>query len=286
MILKKFLITLSLLYFTPYSYSQNYFFVEEIGKFESAKSFYFLTESKFVVSDVQTNEIILFENKVESKRIGGYGWGNETFDSPIKIFTDPLNIFVADFNNHRIQRYDKYLNFAGSMHNRNDADETRRFGFPLGVVQSSQGDLFILDSENKRILKFNSSGNFYNSFGGFDYGNFALNEPKDISIDNENRIYILDKNNIKVFDDFGTGVTIIDSVNGFKSINTSKEYLLLNSVNEIYYSLKASTPLNFQKLNLFPQPEAEISEVKILRDKLFVLTKKNIWVYERADEKQ
>lgn len=259
---------------------QEYQLVESFGKFDQASSFSFLTNDKIVVADVRTNELILFENKIEVKRIGGFGWGHESFDKPIRVFSDPLNIFVADYNNHRVQRYDKNLNYIGTLYTRDDNDESKRFGFPMGIVQSSQGDLFVLDSENKRVVKFNSVGDYAMNFGGFDYGMFGLDQPIDMAIDDDNNIYILDQNKIKIFDSFGTGIKILVIENEAVSISIFKDVLTVNTPNKIYeYQLNVGAPTS-KNISIASLTDDKISEVIVSGNYMFILTKKKIFIYE------
>lgn len=281
MIFKKLILSISMLCFPLSMFAQTFGLVSEIGNFSSARSFYFLSKDKFVVTDDLTNEVILFEDNIEKKRIGGYGWGNETFDKPINVFADPLNIWVTDYNNHRIQRYDKNLNYIGTLYTRDDNDESKRFGFPMGVVQSSQGDLFVLDSENRRVVKFNSIGDYAMNFGGFEYGRFGLDFPTDIAIDTDNNIYILDQNNIKIFNSFGTGIKIIKTVNEVVSISVSDGYLSANTpFNVFQYKLTVDNP-DIEGLSFDPYPQSRISDTKGNAYFIQILTQKKIIIYKK-----
>ena len=43
---------------------------------------------------------------------GAFGWQNEEFDRPIAVSSrNGLDVYVADYNNRRIVRYDKDLNY-------------------------------------------------------------------------------------------------------------------------------------------------------------------------------
>lgn len=266
---------------------QGYQLVESFGKFDHASSFTFLTNDKIVVADVRTNELILFENKIEAKRIGGFGWGNESFDKPVKLFSDPLNILAADYNNHRIQRYDKNLNYIGTLYTRDDNDEAKRFGFPMGIVQSSQGDIFVLDSENKRVVKFNSVGDYAINFGGFNYGRFGLDFPTDMAIDSDNNIYILDQNKIKIFDSFGTGINIIEIQNEVVSISIFKNALTLNTPHAIFQYKIVTNSISYDTGAPFSHyTNDRISKAVSYGNLIFILGQTKFFIYKKNPEIQ
>ena len=145
---------LSLLLFTVVSFPQNFELINSIGNFKNASSFYINPAGFIYVTDSNTNEVSAIDTLgTVLKIIGGYGWSPSSFDNPVDIFADALKVFVADKNNHRIQRFDKNLNFNFQIYTRDSDVEAERFGYPLSAVMSNQGDIFILDSENTRIVK-------------------------------------------------------------------------------------------------------------------------------------
>jgi tripartite motif-containing protein 71 len=72
---------------------------------------------------------------------------------------DSLNIYVADNDNHRIQKFDSSFNYVsqwGSL-----GTENSQFGnsiYQLAVYIS--GDILVADNDNKRIQKFSPDGTF------------------------------------------------------------------------------------------------------------------------------
>ena len=145
------------------------------------------------------------------------------------VFANPLSVYVSDKNNHRIQKFDKDLNFISLLYTRESDNPAERFGYPLSAVTSNQGDLFILDSENKRILKFDLFGHFVLNFGGFDSGNYALVNPEKMVVSPSNTLFVLDGKKIVVFDQYGNGVNELQTGSELKSINLVFNNLLLNT---------------------------------------------------------
>ena len=82
------------------------------------------------VADTGNNRILKFgPNGKFIKSAGGFGWENQQFDMPIDICaTSALDVFVADYNNQRIERYDKDLNYISSLYSDDSKPEYLQFG--------------------------------------------------------------------------------------------------------------------------------------------------------------
>lgn len=136
--------------------------------------------------------------------IGGPGWGSNQFDHPSAVWArNGIDVFVADYGNHRIQRFDRTLSFVASFSTRDADNPDIRFGYPTGVALSRLGDLFILDSENDRVVKVNRFSAVERTFGGFDAGRGRLQRARALSVGPDDNVYVLDENRIAVFDAFG-----------------------------------------------------------------------------------
>lgn len=265
------------------SQAQDYYFLNKIGEFEQASAFDINASGFIVVADKFKNEIIKIDtngNKIVS--IGGYGWDAASFDFPIDVFSNALSVYVCDYNNHRVQRFDKDLNFISQLHTRESENSEESFGYPVASVTSNIGDLFILDSENKRIIKFDMFGNFIQQFGGYDAGNFALNSPQKFTVTPENSLFVIDENRIVIFDQFGNGISIIPTELFFSSIKTIYSILALNSADSIYIIDFKVNSRELQKVNLlgYDLNENIISSL-VFNNKLYVLTQKSILVFTR-----
>lgn len=280
----KLYISLIVLIFNSISSPQSYQLDSKIGKFVNTSSFYINSAGFIYVSDITNNEITALDTMGNVlKKIGGFGWRQSSFDNPADVFADALKVFVADKNNHRIQRFDKNLNFNFQIFTRNSEIEQERFGYPLSAVMSNQGDVFILDSENTRIVKFDIFGNFIQNFGGFDYQNFALANPSQLAVSMQNNIYVIDGNQIIVYDQYGNGITRISGVDEFNSIRIIFEWLTVSSKKNVYaLNLRSQdTVLTEIALGDFDS-DSEIVSAIIFNNKLYLLTKKEILVFTKV----
>ncbi len=115
------------------------------------------------------------------------------------------NILVADTDNHRIQRFDSNGNFLGEWGKPGEGDG--EFLYPNGVTvtcvaqqtasllvcglrQAEQtvageqgiGDIFVADTGNHRIQRFDSEGNFLAKQGVLGSGDCEFNCPFDVAV--------------------------------------------------------------------------------------------------------
>lgn len=168
-------------------------------------------EGHLFVVDTGNNRIIKFQaNGDYIYAVGGFGWENEEFDRPLDLTVKTgLDIFIADYHNERICRYDINLNYISSF----QADETTanalQFGFPSSVDISRHGELFISDNENDRILKLNLNGEPNITFGDFNWGEGQLELPFKIEISQKDLVYVSDRgrDEIVIFDYYGNYIS-------------------------------------------------------------------------------
>jgi hypothetical protein len=264
-----------------FAFSQTFIFQDSIGKFKNASAFTITSGGILFVADAASDEIYKLDTLGNIlKDVGGYGWDEGAFDQPADVFATPLSVYVADKNNHRIQTFDKDLNFISLLYKRESDNPDERFGYPLSAVTSNQGDLFILDSENKRILKFDLFGNFILNFGGFDSGNYALNNPKEMVVSPSNDLFVIDGKKIVIFDQYGNGINELQTEFELKSINLIFNNLLLNTGDKILMSNLKTGTLKFSELDL--QDEKDVFPVVsclLFSGKLYILKPNEIRIY-------
>jgi len=274
---------LNFLLFAAVAFPQNFELINSIGNFKNASSFYISPAGIIYITDTNTDEVYSIDTLGNIlKEIGGYGWRESSFDNPVDVFADALKVFVADKNNHRIQRFDKNLNFNFQIYTRDSDVEAERFGYPLSAVMSNQGDIFILDSENIRIVKFDLFGNFIQNFGGYDYGNYALQKPRQLAVSAQNNIFVIDGKQIIIFDQYGNGVGKATGTEVFTSIRIIFNWLTVTTKENIYVANLNKSELTLRQI-LLNEIEDNLGLVSsfIFNNKLYLLTDKKIFIYNR-----
>ncbi|NIR49674.1 6-bladed beta-propeller [candidate division KSB1 bacterium] len=168
-------------------------------------------EGHVFVVDTGNSRLLKFDKQGNFvNAIGSFGWEREQFDRPTDITAKTgLDLFVADFNNERIERYDLKLNYLSTFRSEETVQNSLRFGFPSGVDISRHGELFICDNENDRILKLNTTGSPDLSFGDFNWGDGQLEHPVRVEVSRKDQVYVSDQglNQIFVFDYYGNYIS-------------------------------------------------------------------------------
>ncbi|HFE53837.1 MAG TPA: hypothetical protein ENK07_10350 [Bacteroidetes bacterium] len=158
------------------------------------------------VTDVARNRVLRVASDGDSTlEVGGYGWGREQFDRPADVCAaNGLDVYICDFNNNRLERYDKDLNFLASLPG-HELDPPWTFGYPVSVAQAEHGDVFLAERENRRVIRFDALGQPVDSFGDIESGEGQLSEPTRLEIDGANRVVVVDSvaHRVTVFDFFG-----------------------------------------------------------------------------------
>ncbi|MGH1363447.1 MAG: NHL repeat-containing protein [Calditrichia bacterium] len=142
--------------------------------------------------------------------VGGFGQSQEEFDNPRDVATTTLDVFIADYNNNRISRFDKNLNALSELR----SNQAPPFDFErvLSLAVSSQLDLFILEDGSKKIVKFDRFSSPSVTFGGIYETYGQLLDPRQLELDNKSRLFVTDpaQSAVIVFDYLGNYLKTIE----------------------------------------------------------------------------
>lgn len=167
------------------------------------------------VVDSGNNRIQLFDKRGRFLRtIGGFGFKTDQFDQPTDIWTGSLiNIYVADYNNRRVLRYDRSLNFISSLESNEAYDSDYQFEEVKSCALNSNNDLFVLDHSENKIIKFNRHGQPERSFGAYESGQGELQDPQQLHIFQNKFVLVSDAaaKAVFVFDFFGTFIRSVST---------------------------------------------------------------------------
>ena len=105
------------------------------------------------------------------------------------------NIYVVDYGNHRVQKLDAdsglWTTFAGLTGD--PGADPGQFSNPWGIaVNRESGWVYVVDSGNCRIQKFNSDGGFMTEWGAYGPGPDEFNAIYGIALDPDGNVYVTD----------------------------------------------------------------------------------------------
>lgn len=192
------------------------------------------SSGNFFVADTQNLRIQKFDSAGKFiTMFGSKGTGDGQF-SPINeegIGTGPGglaadkdgNVYVADTWNHRMQKFDKdgkfvaqwggFLSLTDEAAAQDPAIDSKFWG-PRGVAVGPDGNIYVTDTGNKRVLIFSPDGKFVRKIDsgmsttkkgpsegdpGYPFdkpGEF--NEPIGIAVDGEGNVYVADTTNHRI----------------------------------------------------------------------------------------
>ena len=252
-----------------------------IGKFQSTVALSVDPGGTLYVVDAGTNQILKIsrDGKVLA-HVGGYGWSEATFDHPSDISTpNGIDIFVADYANHRVQRFDIKLSDVSSFPTEDDREQGLQFRYPRSVAYSRHGSLYVVDGENNQVVRI-TDNHIENTFGGIDAGKGKLTHPTKVRVSTHDLVYVQDENALLVYDSFGNYINTIGK-GLFHDLRT------FTVVHQSLYVLDSCTVLAYDEdkkairslLSICEHTNeigSPIEDIAVYQDTLFLLTKHNI----------
>jgi sugar lactone lactonase YvrE len=177
-------------------------FVSEVKKqFNNLFDVAVMTTGDLVVSDPGNNRVALLDSNMNIKLdniIGSSGT-----DGIRGITTDASdNIYVLDATakaGEVVKKYDKNGNRLSLQFGIIGGLEPSYFNNPTDLaIDSRNGDIYVVDTGNNRIQRFNAEGSFLSEFGQFGSENGSFNAPWGIAVDNQGFVYIADTMNARI----------------------------------------------------------------------------------------
>ena len=184
--------------------------------------------NSYVVDGVENDRVQKFDsNGSYVSKWGTSGSGESQFNNPVGAAIDSSNnVYVADSDNHRIQKFDSSGNFlyalgwgvqdgSSALQVCTSGCQTGLWGSgdgqfyrPWQLTIDSSGNLYVSDSSNNRIQKFDSSGNYLTKWGTGGTGDGQFFFPVGIAVDSSNNVYVSEGGNrVQKFTSTGTFIT-------------------------------------------------------------------------------
>jgi sugar lactone lactonase YvrE/preprotein translocase subunit SecG len=174
------------------------------------------TSGNVYVTDTQNARIQKFDSIGNFlAKWGSYGSGDRQFNEPMGITLDNSgNVYVNDRANNRIQKYTSAGDFVGwwgrdnsgysGWHNPGSGrigvsgSGDGQFNRPNGIAVDGSGYVYVADSENNRIQKFDSGGGYVDKWGSAGAGDAQFCNPYDIAIGSAAYVYVADMCNSRI----------------------------------------------------------------------------------------
>jgi len=160
-------------------------------------------EGNLYVADSGNHRIQKFDSEGEFiAEVGSLGEGEGEFNEPWGVAVDTEgNLYVADTWNNRIQKFDRDLNFVTQWGQpASDLLNPKPYDFwgPRDVATDAEGNVWVADTGNGRVLKFAGDGTFLASLGEPGSETRQLREPVGIEITPNGDIFVADAWNSRI----------------------------------------------------------------------------------------
>ena len=184
------------------------------------------------VADSGNNRIDVFDNTGTYQTVfGEMGSGDGQLNTPYGIALDGTgDVYVADPGNNRIDIFSPVGTFIKAIGwGVSDGDPSLevctsncqagingsgagQLDNPLGIAVDQFGTMYVVDTNNSRVEKFDAAGNFISGWGSSGAGNGQFdNPPGGIAIDSKGNIYVSNNSKkgarIQKFDSSGNYIT-------------------------------------------------------------------------------
>lgn len=156
--------------------------------------------NKLYVAEMRSNRLRVYDRNCQF--IGFAPKEDGLIKKPISVAITGGKMFVADAGTQSIKEFEidsmkKILEFGG------EGAEAGRFLFPTGIATKDNGDICVVDSNNKRVQIFDDHGKLIKILRKSHTDCFAL--PRDVAVDGIGFIHVIDafSRRVCVFNDRG-----------------------------------------------------------------------------------
>ena len=84
------------------------------------------------------------------------------------------------------------------------------FIYPIDAAFDYDGNIFVVDSSNRRLQKFNSSGTYVTKYGSYSY-NAPFRWPWGVGVSSDNKVYVADQENNDIYE-FNNNLTSYETI--------------------------------------------------------------------------
>jgi hypothetical protein len=177
----------------------------------------------FTTPTVSADTILVFELTVKDNK-GGY-----SNIANVTIFVKPLSTSTLNgkttTNSVNVAKSYSFLKQWGSL-----GTGDGQFNAPRGIAIDSSGYVYVADTANSQIKKFDSTGNFIAKWGSQGTGDGQFSVPAGMAIDSSGNVYVNDGNDrVQKFDSDGTFITKWDFGRG-----DNPSGIAIDSSNNVY----------------------------------------------------
>ncbi|MFH0975476.1 MAG: hypothetical protein V1874_06800 [Spirochaetota bacterium] len=185
-----------------YVYTDSYK-SDDLGRFRFPKPIDLAIDSEknIYITSFYSGKLIKLNSNGEGQSVFSQGTGTRYYG----VDCNKSRVVVSDFKMDVAHILDKNLKLIKSLGSSGKADGN--FHGPKGLCLDEDGNIYVVDSGNNRVQKFDKDGNFILKFGEPGEYEGQLDNPSNIFVRKDN-VYVTDTGNKRIanFDDSGNFV--------------------------------------------------------------------------------
>lgn len=191
-----------------YDSNGNFLFTISLGLFQFVDGMAIDENDNVYVSRANQNRINIYDssgNPIDNFAV-------ESGNSSLTVSNNKIYTSLSS-NDGRVAAYDDTtysLLFSWGAPFVNEG----QFNSPENIATDASGNIYVTESANNRVQKFDSSGNFVFAFGSQGTGNGEFSEPSGIALDSDGNIYVSDSGRVQKFNASGVYIATLDGGGG------------------------------------------------------------------------
>lgn len=170
------------------------------GQFNEPRGLALTPRGELAVADSRNGRVQVLSATGEFRFEFGKGILNPEYSGPSDLACDAAgNFLVTDTWNHCLRKFSPLGELLQTVSEwRAEGNGPPGFFGPRGVAVNSRGEVFMTDTGQKRVCVFGPNLRPLFAFGGPGQAHGLLNEPVGISIDRQDRVYVVDTGNGRI----------------------------------------------------------------------------------------
>ncbi|HOW32846.1 MAG TPA: 6-bladed beta-propeller [Methanoregulaceae archaeon] len=157
-----------------------------------------------LVTDAGNNRVQVFTDEgmfINAWGSDGVGDGEFWYAEGIACDSEG-NVYVVDHGNHRVQKFDPTGVFLAKW-GKNGGDGSSgtgpgEFYHPRGILVDQSDRVYVVDTENNRVQKFDLNGSYLGEWGSFGSGDGKFTAPRGIAADGGGNVMVVEELNHRV----------------------------------------------------------------------------------------
>ena len=152
-----------------------------------------IAKNKFILAGLLIY-LVIFSFTCQKQKTGWQGTVEE--ENGVKVVRNPAEPYYGELT----------IELEEDLAIGSETDENYMFYQTGGIAADNQGNIYVVDSGNQRIQKYDKNGNYLQTIGRKGQGPGEFERPYDIFLDEQGYIYVSEYRKMHIFDKEGNSI--------------------------------------------------------------------------------